>query len=76
MDAALSPATLSPLARYEQATAPDGWLTSSGWLALASDLDAEAGRLAAAGLNGTATKLRDRAADCRARAASMRAGAL
>ncbi len=85
MNAPLSPATLSPLARYEQATAPDGWLTSPSWLRLAADLNYEADSIEdsvgsnlsrAAFARAIATKLRDHATDCRARASSMRAGAL
>ena len=85
MDAPLSPTILSPLARYEQATAPDGWLTSDGWERLAADLNYEADAIEdsvgsnlsrAAFARAIATKLRDRASDCRARAARLRAGAL
>ena len=32
--------TLSPLARYNLATADGGWLTAPGWERLAADLDA------------------------------------
>lgn len=78
-----SPAPASPLARYEQATAPDGWLTSSGWARLADDLDHDAVLamkwsmwLAAYVHTEASRKLTDRAADCRARAAAMTRGAL
>lgn len=65
---------LTPMQRYEQATAEGGWLTSAGWDQLAADLD----RAASTTWGGSTvldhiTKIRDRAADCRARAATMRA---
>lgn len=65
----------TPMQRYEWATGPDGWLTAWGWERLAADLDAAASRLSWSNM-GPVYKLRDRAADCRARAAAIRARAL
>lgn len=62
----------TPMQRYEWATGPDGWLTVVGWEALADDLDAEGSF--EGGSRGQ--RLIDRAADCRARAARQRAGAM
>ena len=58
----------SALARYNLATAPDGWLTATGWLDLAADLTAA---IPWAFSDEAASKLRDRADDCVARAARM-----
>ena len=92
MASALDPSPApTALARYEAATAPDGWLTADGWLRLADDLAAQAGRAASMAIyhevergdDATATactaradKLWDRAADCRSRVARLTRGAL
>ncbi len=65
----MSDPTLSPIARYSAATAPDGWLTAAGWERLADDLDAEADTMAE--WMQWHRKRRDRAADCRQRAARL-----
>ena len=70
-----------PLARYTAATAPDGWLTATGWLDLAAALDTAARQAADGGgpirwsTLGWVEKLADRAADCRQHAARLTRGA-
>lgn len=87
-----APASLSPLARYTAATSPDGWLTADGWPRLADDLDGDADRLdddaqaeftsptgtirGAYAIADRAQGRRDRAADCRARAAKLTVAAV
>lgn len=65
---------MTALARYELAC--ESWLTADGWLELATTFDRAAETHRDRWQGGLALRAQDRAADCRARAAAIVAGAV